>query len=260
MQFHGTKFCSVTISDTEPAFQQGFVHERTGSSCLFVCFLLRAGIEKRRWQGGGGGTALATRPAIPPSKHDSQMQLRVGNMANPHIKHGLQWLLVLEAIDLLPFCLWSAFVLLCLFPPQLLPHISPHVGKTSRFPKAPAFHFYLNFSRKHSSAMITTNISHLEILVRYTLQLLLFSKHLLFYCSPFPSPALRPLCPPLVPCWLMDFVEGGPCFIAHLSKQKVRDSFLLSSVPLTPLTNTALPFEHYLHNPGCFMKKLKFVQ
>lgn len=200
MQFHGTKFCSVTISDTEPAFQQGFVHERTGSSCLFVCFLLRAGIEKRRWQGGGGGTALATRPAIPPSKHDSQMQLRVGNMANPHIKHGLQWLLVLEAIDLLPFCLWSAFVLLCLFPPQLLPHISPHVGKTSRFPKAPAFHFYLNFSRKHSSAKITTNISHLEILVRYTLQLRLFSEHLLFYCPPFPSPSLSPLCPPLVPC------------------------------------------------------------
>lgn len=71
VEFSGTKFCSVKTSDSEPALQQSFIDERTGSFCLFVCFLWRAAIYGRRREGGGGGRAPATKPAIAPSQRCS---------------------------------------------------------------------------------------------------------------------------------------------------------------------------------------------
>lgn len=55
------------------------------------------------------------------------------------------------------------FLLACLFPPQPLPYIPPCMGKSFRFHEAPIFPFSLNFSWKHSSAAIPTNLSHLGL-------------------------------------------------------------------------------------------------
>lgn len=93
------------------------------------------------------------------------------------------------------------FLLACLFPPQPLPHVSPCIGKSIKFHKAPIFPFSLNFSWKLSSATIPTNLSHLGLVRQIWAVTSGFLQTLFLLLLPhFPNPALSRFFPPPAPC------------------------------------------------------------
>lgn len=117
----------------------------------------------------------------------------------------------------------SSFLpLVCLCPaipisPSAASTHSPTSGKNIQVSQSTCLSFFFEFLYKTFSAMITTDLSHLEI-VRYTLQLLLFCKHFPSYCSSISQPSFVPILP--TPRALLTRGFCGRCSLFHSSPQQ----------------------------------------